>query len=101
MDFFKSTKGEPFGSAGGRTPEGGGASAPPPKSASEPIYLYFKVNAHLFNNLFVIVQDSVHVFDPGRIDWTIEHNPLPPFVILDGLRMLSEYISQHSVTPLV
>ena len=28
MDFLKSTKGGPFGSAGGRIPEGGGASAP-------------------------------------------------------------------------
>ena len=34
MDFLKSIKGGPFGSAGGRIPEGGGGrTPPPPKSA--------------------------------------------------------------------
>ena len=30
MDFLKSIKGGPFGSAGGRIPDGWGTSAPPP-----------------------------------------------------------------------
>ena len=43
MDFLKSTKGGPFGSAGGRIPEER-ASEPPrpsPKSAPEMEYLYW------------------------------------------------------------
>ena len=44
MDFLKSTKGGPFGFAGGRIPEGKGASAPRPLPKSAPENSYDEQN---------------------------------------------------------
>ena len=68
MDFLKSTKGGPFGSAGGRIPERG-TSAPPPPPKSAPAFTYTTIEADsivvckcVVNEIFrLITIRSIHV----------------------------------------
>ena len=85
MDFLKSTKGGPFGSAGGRIPEWRSCPPPPPKSAPEHNqlqhrHLYQKTTEFLLATL-TFCNVSLH------LDWQ-KNNRLRNFVCFKTVLMI-------------
>lgn len=58
-----------------------------------------KSNVRLSSYLFVVVQNSVHVFNPNGIHGPIKHDPLA--ILRQGGRLLPEGVGQDAVGPLV
>ncbi len=56
-------------------------------------------NIKMYTYLLVIVQNSVHVLNPDRVDGPIEYDPLA--VVCGALGLLSERGGQNTVWPLV
>lgn len=56
-------------------------------------------NVKLSSYLFVVIQNSVHVFNPNGINGPIKYDPLA--IIREGRRLLPESVGEDAVGPLM